>query len=102
MSPVGERPYRDRVESGRAVDRALRIVEVLFVISGCAITVPEIAIDVPGPLRWPNAVIFGAAITFPLLARRHAPLAAASSVAAAASVNVAVNGESAGGPGPWL
>ena len=66
------------------------------------VIVPEIAIDVTGRWRWLTAVVFGAAITLPLLLRRTAPFAAATTVAVAASANAAVNGESAGGPGPWL
>jgi signal transduction histidine kinase len=77
-------------------------VEALVVIGLFVITVPEIAIDVAGPWRWLRAVVFGAAITLPLLLRRQAPMAAAATVAVAASVNAAVNGMSAGGPGPWL
>jgi signal transduction histidine kinase len=90
------------VESGLERDRILRVMEVLIVLVLCAVTVAEILVDVTGPARWLDACVFGAAITLPLLARKRAPLAAVVVVITAVMANVAVNGMSAGGPGPWF
>jgi signal transduction histidine kinase len=90
------------VEVGSERDRVLRALEVLVVLVLFALTVVGIFVDVSGPSRWLVAPVFGAAITFPLLVRRRAPLAVVCVVTVAAVLNAAVNGLSAGGAGTWF
>ncbi|HZA30835.1 MAG TPA: histidine kinase [Propionibacteriaceae bacterium] len=83
-------------------DRVVRVVETVAVLALCALTVGGNLASVEGLWRRVLGVALGAAMTVPLLARRRAPLAVMTAVAAAIWLQFALLGPSVGALGSWV
>src|SRR5829696_8182457 len=83
-------------------DRVVRVVETVAVLALCALAVGGNLASVEGLWRRVLGVALGAAMTVPLLARRRAPLAVMTAVAAAIWLQFALLGPSVGALGSWV
>ena len=83
-------------------DRLVRVVETAAVLGLCALAVGGGVLHGGDAGRLTLAVVFGAAMTLPLLARRRAPLAVAVVVFGTTWVSALVLGESGAELGGWI
>jgi signal transduction histidine kinase len=83
-------------------DHLVRVVETAAVLGLCALAVGGGLLHGGDVGRRTLAVAFGVAMTLPLLARRRAPLAAATAVFAASWLSPAVLGQSGAELGGWI
>ena len=83
-------------------DRLVRVVETAAVLGLCALAVGGGVLHGGNAGRLTLAVAFGAAMTLPLLGRRRAPLAAATTVFVATWLSAVVLGESGAELGGWV
>jgi signal transduction histidine kinase len=83
-------------------DRVVRAVETAAVLALCAIAVGGGLLGSEGPARRVFAVVLGAAMTLPLLARRRAPLAVLIVVVGGTWVAAGALGQWGGELGAWV
>jgi signal transduction histidine kinase len=83
-------------------DRLVRAVETAAVLGLCALAIGGGVLHDGDAWRLTLAVAFGVAMTLPLLARRRAPLAVATSVFAATWLGALVLGQSGAELGGWI
>ena len=83
-------------------DRLVRVVETAAVLALCVVAVGGGVLTAEGPWRILLAVVLGAAMTLPLLARRRAPLAVLVAIAGVTWLTGPVIGPSGSELGAWM